>query len=146
MKSCALHLQKKGMTFECPNQAKSCRGPEIRLRLEAAKERFRYHRANSHIHPDRDPDNIIYSGLHRGYSKMLASTVEKWRHVYHLPYMLWEARDPRRVAELLELYQDEVGRGINQHRVNSWWLDGESSLSKQFLAHARCAPIEIELE
>ena len=83
MRGCECHeadciaAANNGTTFFCANIRKSSRGPELRQRLIEAKACFRNNQASVRLDPARDPTGEIFSGLHRGYSRLHAATVEK---------------------------------------------------------------------
>ena len=142
MQGCECHEQEciqyaaKGMTYKCPNNRKSCRGPEIRERLDSSKADWISAQASLFVPKEKDPDGSVFAGIQTGCSTLLAQVSVKRLHVYRLPWRLWEARGEVIAGELYEVYLDDQRNGRFIHRVTAWWMDGESQLSVECLNHA----------
>ncbi|CAK0875807.1 unnamed protein product [Prorocentrum cordatum] len=139
MQGCPCHEEeciehaRKGMTFKCPNNRKSCRGPQIRQRLQDTFARWRDNHIALRTTSDDDPTGEIYSAVHAAYSHLLGVAKHKFKFLDHLPYRFWEARDPAIARELLGLYRRGVVDGSQHHRVAVRWCEGD--LSADFIDH-----------
>ena len=68
---------RKGTLFKCPNNQKGKRGPELRLKLAEAFDRWQHNQANCHFSDTDDPTGEVYSGLHGAYSCLLGLARQK---------------------------------------------------------------------
>ncbi|CAK0811468.1 unnamed protein product [Prorocentrum cordatum] len=139
MRGCPYHEEecicfaKKGNNFQCPNQLKSCRGPQPRARLHDTLDRWRNNQIALRTNSDDGPTGEIYRATHAAFGHLLGLVKHTFKFIVHLPYRFWEARDPAVARTLLDMYREGVGRGLQYHRVAARCCEGD--LSADFIDH-----------
>ena len=129
-----MEASRRSAVFDCLENRKSMRGPEMREKVMSAMQDWR--RKQSTLSAD-DWSVAMLSDLHGGYSRMIGDAHLKWiMPLMRMPLALFEARTPAVAKRLQDQYNEEVDKGIPQNRVTEHFLNPNGDLAEHWSTHA----------